>query len=431
MNPRLASLLLLALPAHAALPGFIDDSDEPTTEAEDVPAMELLLQGSILTKVLIPQYDDELRLASVFRAGKLTLIDKSTIDAEQVRIEFYNADESPKAAIDLQQARLEKQRILRTGDPVTLVSERFFATGSGLIYEIDKSRGILLGPATATFNLDRKTTMNTPLRSALAGAALMASAASQSEGIRKLTEAETAELDRLATSNRPAIEAARADTAAMVDLVRDKSAVADLTLGKFLKKASLTALAAQLPNLSEPVPAPEMPEFDNPISFDAVDGIYFDSTAGLVVLLKEVSIDHPEFTLKGADEVKVFLEKKEPAPSAEAAPEDPEPDAKKSDGVFGDADFGDPSRIAATGAVVVETKPTEDKPDTIKASGRQMVLDLETNELVIRGGRPWVISPDGYFRMKDDSGSIRINIETKDVSVDGESSFDGELPKND
>ena len=134
-----------------------------------------------------------------------------------------------------------------------------------------------------------------------------------------------------------------------------------------------------------------------------------------MIFLEGVEIDHPEFTLTGADEVKVFMEK-DAAPKDKAEAE--EEGQKKDDGMLGQAEFGDPTRIVATGAVLVERIDPGDGRK-VKASGRQMVLDLKTNELIIRGGEPWIISPEMNARMVDPNGYFMMNMETGDASAVG------------
>ena len=168
----------------------------------------------------------------------------------------------------------------------------------------------------------------------------------------------------------------------------------------------------ETPDLTSEVPAPEKPPIKLPATVKADGGIYFDAEAGLLTFLKNVSFDHPQFSLQGADEVKVFVDKKK---SAKA------PAGQEKDKQDGDLEFGDPTKIIATGAVVVERKTSPTDPRSVKASGRQMVYDLVTGELIIRGGQPWVLSDSANGRILDPNGYIRINLKSGDASFVGRS----------
>jgi hypothetical protein len=127
-------------------------------------------------------------------------------------------------------------------------------------------------------------------------------------------------------------------------------------------------------------------------------------------------VDHPEFTLSGADEVKVFMEPKNVEPEKDSKTPAP---AEDSDNPA--AEFGDPRRVVATGQVVIERKATAPDAKALKASGRQMVMDLKTQEVIIRGGQPWILSDAASGRITDPDGYIMINIKTGDASFVGAS----------
>ncbi|BCX46619.1 hypothetical protein HAHE_05270 [Haloferula helveola] len=398
------------------------DLEEAEENDSGLPAMEMLVEGSILQKVLIPQYDEERRLSSTLRAAKLELVNDTLINATTVRIEFYHADQSLRGGIDLQTAQLQDQKILRSSEPVTLASGDLTAKGTGIVYELEHSRGFLKGPATATTLIDTSTSMNTnsPLRLGVSGLTMMAAAALHAQGLGELSDEELTGLDRLAVSKSSEAEAAANEASAMIRDTAEQSKAADQTLSAFLKKAAVEIKDGPKPDLTAKVADPELDKkMELPASIEAKEGIYFDSVEGLLVFLKDVEIDHPEFTLVGADEVKVFMEKAESKDAPKEKPDETEDG--KSDEVFGSAKFGDPTRIVATGQVVVERKQLKPGDKKAKASGRQMLMDLKTNDLIIRGGEPWVISDTANGRVVDPNGYIRINLETGDASFVGDS----------
>ena len=388
------------------LPGTGDEG------GAELPGLEMLVEGSILKGILIPQYDELRRLSSTLRAEKLVLVDRDTIDATRARIEFYHPDESLRGSIDLESARLTQQSILRSDQQVVLQAEDFEATGSGLVYEIRGSRGVLLGPALARFSTDRLTAMNFRPHALAAGSLMLVAAplAAHPPGTLDATQLEG--LNRLAVSAAPAAAEAAADAAANVEKAEADATQADQSLDAFLRRAAVELPAGEAPDLTSAVPDPELPPVRLPAEVRAEGGIFFDSESGILTFLRKVEFTHPQFTLRGADEVKVFVEKKKTQPPPAG------PDGAQAEE---ELEFGDPTKIIATGALVVERKATGPDGRDVKASGRQMVYDLKNGELIIRGGQPWILSDSANGRVIDPDGYIRINVKTGDASFVGRS----------
>lgn len=407
-----------------------DDDEDDDGEGDDkVNAMRMLVEGSILTHIIIPRYGESLNLTSVLRAEKLVLDDAETINAENVRLEFFHPDESPRGRIDLARATLHDQRLLRSSENVEIRAEDATIRGSSLVYELDASRGFLSGPVEATLPADQFIAMNRSTRFPTAGAApvlLAVSAAGlHADELPRLGEAELLGLDRLAVSRAPAFQTVAAEGREKIRAAEAEAAEADDQLARFLREAAPDVDPADKPDLGAAVPGPDdEPAGEGRARIDAAKGLYFDSGSGLLVFLEDVSVDHPEFSLTGADEVKVFFEKTEAAADApetdesETAEEGEETDPDLD--FEGVAEFGDPRRIVATGEVVLERKARGDDRK-VKASGRQMVMDLGGEELIIRGGRPWVISDTANGKVVDDDGYIRINLKSGDASFVGKS----------
>ncbi|MEP4078310.1 hypothetical protein [Haloferula sp.] len=400
----------------------VNPLDKEKEEDEGLPAMKMLIEGSILQGVMMPQYDASRRLTSVLRAAKLTMVHEGLINADKLRIDFYNSDRSPKGRIDLATARLENQKVLKSSDPVSLVSDELNLKGTGLVYELKKSRGFLYGPAHARTLIDTRTSMkSTPKqRSAIAGVMIAATAGSQADDLNKLDEQQLKGLDHVAASMEAEVNAAAKKAEDSIDQSNTQSAEADETLGEFLRDASIDVPSGKTPDLTSKVPDPEKLVVKKPATFSADDGIYFDSEEGLLVFLKNVTANHPEFKLTGADEVKVFLDKKEEEVGDKKGSEKPEKiDKEEADNLLGGANFGEPSKIIATGTIVVEKIKTKPDDKSAKASGRQIVFDFKSNEVILRGGQPWIISDSISGRVVDPKGYIRINVKTGDASFVG------------
>ena len=405
----------------------LDQFDED--QEEGLPAMKMLLDGSILQGVTMPQYDESRRLTSVLRADRLTLIHKGLIDAETLRIDFFNPDRSPKGRIDLATAQLEDQKIIRSSDSVSLVSDELNLKGTGLVYEISQSRGFLHGPAQATTFIDTRTSMKSTSkqRSIIAGAMIAATASAPAEGLEKLDDQQLKGLDHLAASKQTEAAAAAEESEKSIENSDTQSKEADETLGEFLRDAAIDVPSGQIPDLKSKVPDPEGVTIKQPATITADDGIYFDSEAGLLVFLKNVKATHPEFTLTGADEVKVFLDKKEPKKGETEGLE--KVDEKEADELLGGAKFGDPSKVVATGTLVIEKIKTKPGDKSAKASGRQLVYNIKTNEVILRGGQPWIISDSVSGRVVDPDGYIRMNVETGNGETVGKTELIGDIKK--
>ena len=393
-----------------------DDAENPDTkETTGFLAGSLLPDGGILKNVLIPQYDRDLRLSSTFRSEELVIVTRKKIDAHRLRIEFFNPDRSPRGLIAMVQARYDADReILTSGEPVSLVSNDLTADGSGLVYDVKNTRGYLHGPVTAVTAADTRTSMNTrparPAAAALLLAALAAPAAEPTTAERiaaaRLDAAELARLDADAVSRRPAAEAAADQGQKQLIAANDQGERARATMADFLRAAALTSLLAD-PIAAPPagdVPRPDVKPDPAKTRITSDDGAFFDSKNGLLIFLKNVVVRDPRFQLSGADEVKVFFEPKEapkpaakPADAPAAKPADapaakPAPvPVKKDDNPMGDASFGKPSRMVATGTVVVDYKSNDPAEPPLKASARTLVYDLVKKEIILRGGSPWVL----------------------------------------
>jgi lipopolysaccharide export system protein LptA len=388
----------------------------------------LMPDGGILRNVLIPQYTRDLLLSATLRAEALTIVTQKIIDAENVRIEFFNPDRSTRGRIDMATARYNAIKQLLTSDkPVSLVSDDLTATGSSLVYDLKNTRGFLSGPVTATTLIDQSTSMNTkPVRQAIAAGSLMMaaatplpaqqepSAASISQRIEeaRLSPYELARISKDSETAKPLAKAAadRGNTA--LEDATHRSEEATATLADFLSAATLTTLLAEpfvpAAATSTDVPRPNIPADPTKTRITSDDGAFFDSKNGLLIFLKNVVVRDPRFSLSGADELKVFFDPKEVPAAAKAAPKPPAgeqanlpPEPAKPEGAgapvkeekagIADAKFGKPNRIIATGTVVVEYQSGKQDDPPVKASARTVIYDLKKEEFILRGGSPWVL----------------------------------------
>lgn len=436
----------------------------------------LLPNGSILKNVVLPSYDEKLRLVSTVNAGDLTIftrdeirVDPKTgkeknfptldkVEINKLRIRFFNIDRTPKGNIAMSQARLEirkKITLLTSDEPVSFVSEDMKVDGSALAFDTKNNRGFLHGPVTAVAKTkDKRTSMNaSPAQRALAAGAMMMAAAPAlpAQEAAPATEPSVttaqrfsrsllskAELDQLAAETASRAPQQIAETSAagenLAEVTR-KSEDARLTMNSFLQAASLASMLAEAAPAALPdVPRP--PAFNDPNEtvVKSKNGAYFDSKEGLLIFLGDVTVKNPQLDLKGASEVKLFMEpeaekKKDEAANkpkeGEAAPEAPAPPkdapkeitpemaekmraakeanmaenlkkAGKADKGGEGGSFGDIKKMVATGPAVyvrfVSGKPG-DKP--VEASAHSIVYDFEKQQMILEGGSPWVYQEGG------------------------------------
>ena len=132
------------------------DAGDAATRAK-IPALAMLPNGSQLKGVMLPRYNEKLEQVGVVKAQLMTLVNAGQVDANQVSIEFFNPDQSPRARIDLVKATFYQEKgLLVTEEPVEIKSERMTATGSALHYSISGGKGILSGPCITTIKLPPK-----------------------------------------------------------------------------------------------------------------------------------------------------------------------------------------------------------------------------------------------------------------------------------
>lgn len=408
-----------------------------------IPAVSMLPDGSELKDVMIPRYDENHRLTSVLKSQKMILVNSEQIVGKSVAIELFNPDQSPKGRIDLKQAVFYQGKGLITAtEAVEMKSGRMRTYGTGLHYSIEKGRGFLTGPAVSIIEKSAETTMHTPTSPLRATALLGMSLLSQSllaAPPPPVTAQEMAAIKKDAGSK--VAEAAASSAAAHANLEADLASASQASkdLTDFLAETGAPALPA------DAVPPPAKPleiiNGPNDTVINCTGGAYFDADAGVLVYLKDVTVKDPRYDMTGANELKIFFEKKpteekkdgDPkSPTADEEPGGPEekkPEKKKS-GFGGDmgAKFGEVERIVATGAVRIDQKPVQGK-DPIKASGAIFTYNLKTDEMILSGGYPWFTQGATYMRAKEPNLLLRLFPNTGSFRTEGNWESGGNLEK--
>lgn len=392
------------------------------TEADNrLPAMKMLVKGSILKGVMMPQYDESHRLSSVMRAEKLTMVNEDLINVETLRLEFFNPDRSPKGRIDLATATLEDQQILRSNEPVSLVSDELSLKGTGLVYELRKSCGFLRGPASASTLINTRTSMKSSKSFLNATASLtLVGAAAIANPLTEIPENEMRAIESLARPTEGSFNSAASKSANEISKDEEEGKQMNETLTKFLVKtegledAAKTAAAAS--SIFDQVPPPPKDEASfktATLKVTCDDGIYFDNSDHFVSFLKNVTVDYPGLKLTNADELKIsFSGPPEAKESAKGSASGAKDESSNKIGV------GEPKMLIATGAVVLDYK-SEETGRQAKASARQVIYDFVKETVTLRGGSPWIISDEITGRITKADGYFRINAVTGDIQAVG------------
>jgi hypothetical protein len=393
----LPALFLLAPAVPAA-----EKPASPQLPENKATAISLLPNGSELDGVMLPRYDSEHRLSGVLKSRKMTLVTDELIAGEDVTIEFFNPDRSPRGRVDLLKALFNQSKgLLEARESVTIHTDRILTQGTRLVYAFGQGEGFLTGPASTRIQqAPTETTMNsssTPLRSA--AVSVLASAALVASPPAAPGDDEKAAMQSDAASSAPTHAKASSEAKEELRATLDASAAATAAATAFLEQADLAAAK------TDAVPEPAAPLDVQPGPGDTLitcdGGMYFDADGGVFVYLKNVRVADPRFALSGANELKVFLGKK-PAKSPEktSSPEKP--------AIGLGAKFGDVERIVATGAVRILQKQTEAGKEPVEASGAIFTYHPESGEIVLSGGYPWVKQGTSFMRAKQPNLSLRI-----------------------
>jgi hypothetical protein len=350
---------------------------------------EVLEPNSVLSGVMLPNYDEQLRLTSLLRAKTVTLVTANEFDGDDVEVRLYQPDRSSRGRLTLTRARYDQVvgKVRATG-PTRLTLDRMLTTATGLTLDIGPSEGLFHGPVNtrlsqpppATPTATAMTVRFPPLTAALLiGTAVAA--------------------EPPASAANPAPPAAAGLRAAL-----ESSAEATAAAAAYLEKEGRLDSGGDIP-VFEPKAVEFVPRDDDTV-IDCDGDAYFDGNRRVLVYLGNVRARDPRFTMKGANKLEVFFAEK---PAADDKPEktattDPsrqpavaapaqDPIKKALPGGLG-AEVGDLERIVATGAVLfkqqlsAEQIKAGEKP--IEASGAILTFQAKTEKITLSGGFPWV-----------------------------------------
>ncbi len=404
----------------------------------------LLPPGSELKDVMFPSYDDQHRLTAVLKAKSVILDSAELMTGTAVTIETFNAENGSRSGrIDLAHARLDQAKgVVSTTDPVEIRSTQLIAKGRGLTYSLAQRRGYLIGPATTRLlqppaetkpQAPPKTSMKSPASSLFQTAAIGAAFASQplvAVPPPPITLADKAALNAAAQAAFPAAQAAAADARDTLGKAKAEAVTAGQAADTFIAENDLpTPAGAAIPPSDKPLDV--KPSLNDTV-INCDGGFYFDPDEGVLVYLKNVTVKDPRFDLSGANELKIFMEKKPAkAEGKTEAKSDSKNDPKEESAGLGGGlggKFGKPSRFVATGDVLLKQKATEDGKEAINASARIVEYKIKSKQMTLQGGFPWFTQGASFARAKQPNLMLRIDTQTNQAVTEGQWEMGLKLP---
>lgn len=206
---------------------------------------------------------------------------------------------------------------------------------------------------------------------------------------------ELAEIKADAETAKPELDAANQSASLELSADREASGKATEAATAFMRKNSINTIAADGNVKDEAKPlAVEPGPGDTIINCDG--GMYFDADEGVLVYLKNVRVTDPRFNLDGADELKIFFDKKPGGKKAEAG-----------ESVGPTANFGDVKKLIATGAVKILQKGVAGK-DPVEASGGLLTYNIKSGEIIISERFPWLKQGAFFARAKEPNLTLRL-----------------------
>lgn len=389
-------MFLLAAPALCAQESALDIKKNPVS---------LLPDGSVLKGVLLPRYDKHRNLVGDMKAETMTLLDSKQVQGENVRIRFFNTDRTLRGKVEMKNVTFNqaKSRVV-TREPVEITSDRLVAQGSGLVYSLQEGEGFIKGPVSTRISATPTTTsMNSkPFNAAAIMALCLAPAPLVAVAPAFVSEEKVAAIKADSAPAKPQADKLFATAKASFNESVEQGGKASTAALEFISTNEIKNIAAEEPVVEAEVKPLEVKPGPDDTVITSNDGMYFDADEGILVYLGNVKVTDPRFSLSGAQQVKIFFEKK--PEKKQAVKKEGQKNVKESAGM---GNFGDVQKIVAEGAVQIDQKGVGGK-QPVQASGRILTYNIPSGEIIIHGGYPWVKQGTYFARAKEPDLTLRL-----------------------
>lgn len=376
--------------------------------------LEVLPLNSTLSNVTIPRFDKERQRVAYLKSDLMEILadgekvagrQNIMVDCTGIQLRMASPDDSGDIQVDMNQARYRiTPGVLTVKEKIMVNSDRFALVGIGGVFHLDSRRGFLFGPLDCEIFPEPQPQAN--LMNPKSAVALLASATlSAQEPVYTPTSAAVLlEIDRLALSSANELQKEDSLNSSFLAEQLAESTSADQLLAEFSQQVQSNSLSLLIQNPPKPAPAAAaQPPIKNPsLTIHCDGGGFFDGNANLLVFLRNVVVEEKRFTLKAAEEIKVFFS---------AAPPK-EKEEKEKDDNMPELSIGDVKTLIATGGV--NFTGVDQKGNPIEATAETASYDEIGKKLILKDGKPtfWLKNGDKQIQMisEDNNGSITIDL---------------------
>ena len=436
-------------------------ADDSTRESSsNMPSLDMLPAGSILTQVEIPRYDKHLRPKSLLEAKTLTVMSEDLIQGDHVTISLLGADGSLAMGVDFLKADYQyKAGLVSSQQETTIRGNRFQTVGQGLVTDWQTQQGFLQGPVLSQFQKSseelntEKTTQHLSTPSPTLNSAphppFEASSAPRLADMfhptllssltrtllttqltydpNQLSEEQTQTFRQLTASSQPQFESLHTETSQLLKQqdLRDQKIQNDISA--FLSRVGATSFLAQistdtsgstnpsdkaksLADKDAPKPTAKSKTKPHLSEVQCEGGMYFDVETGILCYLVDVratGLTKDNYTLTCSKELKIYLDPQKLEEAKKKKNQDPEKEEKKTSNQNKVKESL--NDIIALGDVILRGKDKKGQDIEIKAAKAHYSAAKE--EVLLEGGALSIQQGNNIQRIKKPTPGAWIRID--------------------
>lgn len=119
----------------------------------EFPGLQLLPPGSVVEGISLPRYENH-RVTSQVRAGVLKVLNRREVELKDIDVSMY-AENGGVTHLHTEGATYDFTHLRAvTKGGTTVTDPRFSASGSGVVFNTEVRRGLLMGPVKTTISAD-------------------------------------------------------------------------------------------------------------------------------------------------------------------------------------------------------------------------------------------------------------------------------------